>query len=99
MKEPKFTKGEWEVSGLTVRVDHRGIVAEIPTPRRNGVFECTDNLTLIAAAPDLYFACQALCNAVAQLEGSPVEYGAAIELSNALKVGRAALQKADGETE
>jgi hypothetical protein len=54
MSETKFTSGEWEVIGLSVHSYGRGEIARCPLPNVGGVFECSTNARLIAAAPDLY---------------------------------------------
>jgi hypothetical protein len=52
-----------------------------------------NNARLIAAAPELYEACRDCANAIEQLEGTPIEYALAIQLSDALRDARAALAK------
>ena len=44
------TQGPWHVDGLKVVAHAKGVVAECPTPRNGGCFECNDNAALIAKA-------------------------------------------------
>lgn len=48
----EFTKGQWQAQGLRVRVENRGCIVIIPGPADGGVFECSANTRLIAAAPE-----------------------------------------------
>ena len=54
------TPGPWKRVGLSINVNGRGCIATIPTPSTNGVFDCADNASLIAAAPDLLSVCEQL---------------------------------------
>jgi hypothetical protein len=58
----KHTPGPWEQDGLTIRADHRGIVAKCPTPQQNGTYDCHGNARLIAVAPDLLEALKTLAD-------------------------------------
>ena len=49
-----WTKGRWEADGLCIRARGRGTIANVPTPQGGGVVECSANVNLIAAAPDIY---------------------------------------------
>src|SRR5688572_16662765 len=53
-----YTPGPWEAKGLIVAAEGRGVVATTPTPLHFGVFECSVNARLIAAAPELLEACR-----------------------------------------
>ncbi len=54
------TRGPWDRDGLIISKFGRGVVARVPTPQGDGVFQCSDNARLIAAAPELLKALQAL---------------------------------------
>lgn len=48
-----YTSQQWEREGLRITVAGRGVIAHVPTPNVDGVFECRKNARLIAAAPQL----------------------------------------------
>lgn len=62
MSETKtaHTPGPWAQDGLRVSVGGRGTIAIIPTPKTEGVWECSANVRLIAAAPELLKALEAI---------------------------------------
>lgn len=67
--EAAITPEPWECDGLTVSAHGRGIIAEIPTPRTGGVFECNANARAIAALPDALAALKAAVESVREPTG------------------------------
>lgn len=55
MNKTKFTPGPWERDGLKIRVHGRGVIcAVVARPQDGGTFDCQENASLIAAAPEMY---------------------------------------------
>lgn len=69
----EYTKGEWERDGNSIQVFQRGCICIAPKPQDGGVLERMDNLSLIAAAPDLYEACKAQHDAIDRLFARLIE--------------------------
>ena len=91
--ERRYITGPWTVDGYRVMADPRNnfpaIVAEIggPNPRA-----CTERARLIAEAPNLLQALEALNNALIPMDYS--DYKHADELASAIISARAAIGKA-----
>jgi len=103
VSERKWTPGKWKRDALAVRVVGKGIIARIPTPRADGVFECYANATLIAEAPALYeelvFAESVIshCRSIFNDSNFTDRYGDGEMMDKALVRIRAALTSARGE--
>lgn len=98
----KWTEGKWKRSGAIIYVHGKGTIAQCPTPRGGGVFECQHNPDLIAAAPELVEegeqTATTLEEAANVLAGNGFPGLADICLKQVEKQ-RAALRKAHGEKE
>jgi hypothetical protein len=97
MDKSKHTPGPWERAGLSVCVFNRGGIANCPTPQDGGVFECSANARLIAAAPDMLAALQELKNATDAF-GREVDYGAMTRFRTAWLRAGDAIAKATSHT-
>ncbi len=49
----KATRDPWTKNGLSVVAEGRGVIANIPTPSKGGVFDCSDNVEFIARSHTL----------------------------------------------
>lgn len=102
----KHTPGPWtvcaeDVDEKTGEYDEPSVVTDSDNPItiaivRVGLSESDANAHLIASAPELLEACTALTSAIRNLEGQPIQYSLAKDLSAALSLGHAAMKKADG---
>lgn len=52
-KSGGHTTGPWKRDGNRIWVPGRGVIAVIPMPNADGVYDCEANAHLISAAPDL----------------------------------------------
>ena len=83
-----YTQGEWKQKGLSIEVDNRGVICKVLTPQSGGTFNASANARLIAAAPDLLDACEAVAyDMQAWKDGENI----------ALDKVRAAIRAAEGE--
>lgn len=88
----KHTPGPWQRDGLSISAPQRGVVARCPTVKNGGVFDCSDNAHLIAAAPDLL---EALKECLPDLEHYASTHGPGPD--RRLEQARAAIAKARGQ--
>jgi len=84
---PKHTSTKWKIDGSNIVAHGKGIIAQVPTTTKGGVFEWYSNLKLIAAAPAMRAALEQIAE-FAEEEGSPFALSVA-------KTARAALAKAE----
>ncbi len=93
----KHTPGKWIAGGLTVRSDN-GIICICPTPQAGGTFDCSQNTTLIAAAPEMYEALKSINEWLLDC-GEPIERRDLwnTEFLKAHDLAAAAIAKAEGK--
>lgn len=95
-----WTDGEWNLAWGLVTVLGRGVIAACPVPQCGGVFECSANGRLIAAAPELFEALELLADYFRQLvpsDPSPDTVWVNDKHCAVWMQARAALSKALGE--
>lgn len=92
MGSAKHTPGPWKVSGHMVRTE-----CETSWPVASCCYgtaaQSDANARLIAAAPELLAACDAMLNAIAD----NTDIGFDVDLNEAMRAARAAIVKAKGE--
>ena len=85
-----YTPGPWKSDGLRVSAEDRGTIAQVLTPQQGGTFDAAANARLIAAAPNLYTALEALESACRNVRNTEAQL-------DSLALARAALARARGE--
>ncbi len=98
MSGTKFTPGPWTATGDKIHqasLDASVIAGRIAHVDRGCHRQDMANAHLIAAAPDLFAALDAICGDLANFTGAPSDY--ADWINPRFRAGRAALAKARGE--
>jgi hypothetical protein len=86
----EYTKGVWKNVHGDITVYGRGVIARIPTPQDDGVFECAINRRLIMASPDMYEALKLLADDLKHDNGTCI-------LEDTQLIIQKALAKAEGK--
>lgn len=69
----QITAGEWESTGLTIRVHGRGTIAVCPTPQNGGTTECSTNADAITALPAMVRALTELAEQGSEIAADALE--------------------------